>query len=248
MLRVEDIDRARVVDGSVDRILEDLAWLGLHYDEGPIFQSSHGLRYEAATAALDTYPCDCSRADIARVASAPHAGEGGTLYPGICRDLDPHRTMKRPAAIRLRVPVGARVSFVDAIRGAVEGEVDDFVLRRGDGTFAYQLAVAVDDADEAISMVVRGDDLLDSTPRQILLLQMLGLAVPAYAHVPLVLGPDGERLAKRTNAASIRQLRERGMSAARVRSLVEEALGSERPIAEWRKTPWPIPTELTLIP
>ncbi len=267
VLRVEDIDTPRVVAGSSERIADDLAWLGLDWDEGPIFQSQRTAAYEAAIAKLDAaglvYPCDCSRAEIARVASAPHPGEE-LVYPGTCRDADPAREMKRPPALRLRVPHGTGIAFDDRVRGRVEQRVDlavgDFVLRRGDGVFAYQLVVAVDDAEERITDVVRADDLLASTARQILLMRLLGFAgAPAYAHVPLVVAPDGERLAKRTGASTIRELRGLALSTEDIVGTLAHALGlvagdarplSARDVAaslrsphEWRKTPWPLPRD-----
>lgn len=246
VLRVEDIDPPRVVPGSAERILEDLAWLGLVYDEGPIFQSDREARYEEAIASLETYPCDCSRGEIARVASAPHAGEE-RMYPGTCRDLPKDRTMKRAPSTRLRVPADTIVAFDDLVRGHVEQRVDvevgDFVLRRGDGIFAYQLAVAVDDGDEHITHVVRADDLLASTARQILLMRMLGLTAPQYAHVPMVVGPDGDRLAKRAGGTTIRELRAQGISAACIVDTLSAALNTSAPPSQWRRSPWPLPAE-----
>ncbi len=247
MLRVEDIDPPRVVPGAAERILEDLAWLGLVYDEGPLFQSKHTARYEEAIALLDTYPCDCSRGDIARVASAPHAGEE-RMYPGTCRDLPKDRVMKRAPATRLRVPKDAVIAFDDLVRGPmtqdVHREVGDFVLRRGDGVFAYQLAVSVDDGDERITHVVRADDLLGSTARQMLLMKMLNLSAPSYAHIPMVVGPDGDRLAKRAGAASIRSLREKGLTVAEIRDALSTALNLSGPPSEWRQSPWRAPANL----
>ncbi len=271
MLRVEDIDTPRVVKGSSARILDDLAWLGLDWDEGPVHQSERTRIYEAALAQLDaaglTYPCDCSRAEIARAASAPHAGEEGkeTLYPGTCRDAPRDREFKRLPAIRLRVPERSIIAFEDAVCGRVEEDVGktagDFVLRRGDGVFAYQLVVAIDDAAMGVTHVVRADDLLGSTARQILLMRMLGYAsMPTYAHVPLVVAPNGERLAKRTRGATVRELAERGTRAeaivgglARGLGLVAADAGSLltarevaarlQPPSSWRRTPWPLPPQ-----
>jgi glutamyl-tRNA synthetase len=263
VLRVEDLDPPRVVKGSAERIIEDLKWLGLEPDEGPTYQSQRTPAYEAALDLLTrnglTYPCDCSRAEIARVASAPHPGEEGPRYPGTCRDASPTRAFKRPPAIRLRVPEDARIVFHDALCGEQEEDVGvrvgDFVLRRGDDVFAYQLAVAVDDAEMAITDVVRADDLLGSTARQILLMKLLGhTAIPRYAHVPLVVAPDGSRLAKRTPKATVRELRERGITATEIVRTLAEGLGlaqrtesladivaTLRDPSAWRKTPWPIP-------
>ncbi|HSO37347.1 MAG TPA: tRNA glutamyl-Q(34) synthetase GluQRS [Labilithrix sp.] len=262
VLRVEDIDTPRVVPGAAARIAEDLAWLGLDWDESPerggpyasYTQSERLGVYDEALAALTrsglVYPCDCSRAEISRVASAPHAGEE-LVYPGTCRDAAEDREMKRAPALRLRVPDGATVSFDDLVRGRIEQHVDvsvgDFVLRRGDGVYAYQLVVAVDDAAMRISHVVRADDLLASTARQILLMRLLGHAeehVPAYAHIPMVVAPDGDRLAKRAGSATVRALRARGISAAAIREELGRGLGvltGLEPPATWRKEPWPIP-------
>lgn len=270
VLRVEDIDTPRVVKGSASRILADLAWLGFDWDEGPVYQSERTAVYEAALAKLEaaglTYLCDCSRAEIARAASAPHAGEERkeTIYPGTCREAPRDRELKRLPAIRLRVPEASVVAFEDAICGPVEEDVGksagDFVLRRGDGVFAYQLVVALDDAAAGITNVIRADDLLGSTARQILLLRQLGRSVvPAYAHVPLVVAPTGERLAKRTRGATVRELAERGVrpeviigELARGLGLVpadagpltpREVAASLLPASGWRRTSWPMPSE-----
>jgi glutamyl-tRNA synthetase len=270
VLRVEDIDTPRVVAGSEARILEDLAWLGLGYDETHT-QSKRLAIYEDALLRLEaagaTYACDCSRAEIARAASAPHPGEE-LVYPGTCRDAPPAREMKRAPAIRLRVPAGSTIAFDDAVRGRIEQRVDvevgDFVLRRGDGVFAYQLVVALDDALMKITDVVRADDLLGSTARQILLLRLLGFSdddIPRYAHVPLVVAGDGERLAKRTKGSTIRELRDKGLAREEVIGALASGLGlvagPARPLAPedvaaslvapraWRKEPWRLPAHWT---
>jgi glutamyl-tRNA synthetase len=275
VLRVEDIDTPRVVRGSAERITEDLAWLGFDWDEGPQVGGLHApytqsertalydAQLEALAAAGLTYPCDCSRAEISRVASAPHAGDE-IIYPGTCRDAPRHREMRRSPAIRLRVPEGSLVVFDDLVRGRIEQHVGpsvgDFVLRRGDGVYAYQLVVAVDDADMQISHVVRADDLLASTARQILLMQLLGTArehIPTYAHVPMVVAADGERLAKRAGSATIRGLRERGIVPNEIVGALAHGLGlvagdmrplgprdvadALEPPSAWRQTPWPMP-------
>ncbi len=226
MLRVEDIDRPRVVPGAEARQLDDLRWLGLDWDEGPDVggtagpyrQSERTARYEAALAALArrdlVYCCDCSRAEIARVASAPHPGDEGPRYGGACREfgLSP-RPWKRPPAIRLRVPAG-EVVIDDALQGRVVQDVGasvgDFVLRRGDGIFAYQLAVVVDDLAMGIGEVVRGADLLGCAPRQALLAALLGGTSPRWAHIPLVVTSDGHRLAKRGGGFTLREQRAAG--------------------------------------
>jgi glutamyl-tRNA synthetase len=261
LLRVEDIDRARVVAGSRARIEEDLLWLGLDWDEVPAMQSERSAVYERSVAALTArglvYPCDCSRAEIARVASAPHPGEE-TVYPGICRDRDPARAMKRPPALRFRVG-DAVVAFDDAVAGRVvqelAREVGDFVLQRGDGVYAYQLAVVADDRAMAVTDVVRGADLLSSAPRQIALAGALGGLAPRFAHVPMVVTGEGARIEKRTPGITIRSLREGGVPATRIIGAFAHALGLAPTAApatpadvarglegadaiRWRRTPW----------
>lgn len=218
VLRVEDIDGPRVVAGSEARQLDDLRWLGLDWDEGPDVggphapyrQSERHAQYEAALAHLErqrlVYRCDCSRAEIARVASAPHQGDDGPRYPGTCRTRPPG-PWRRPPAIRLRVP-DREVTIDDAFQGPrtqhVQRAVGDFVLKRGDGAYAYQLAVVVDDLEMRVNEVVRGYDLLASAPRQALLAELLGGRPPAFAHVPLVVHADGSRLAKRAGGTMVR--------------------------------------------
>lgn len=213
-MRIEDIDRPRIVPGAADAICRDHEWLGLDWDEGPVFQSTHGQAYEAA---LDTltraglvYPCTCSRKEIASVASAPH-GDEGPRYPGTCRD-GPTRPDRSPA-LRFRFD-DPSPGFDDLLCGVYpEGKTGgDFVVRRFDGIWAYQLAVVVDDADMGITEVIRGDDLLSSTPRQIALYKALGRDVPRFAHVALVVDPDGVRLSKRHGATPIDALRKAGRS------------------------------------
>jgi glutamyl-tRNA synthetase len=224
---MEDLDTARVVSGAAAAIVEDLRWLGVAWDEGPdvggpsgpYVQSERLALYEAALGALaaagHTYLCDCSRAEIARAASAPHAGDEGPRYPGTCRpDGMRPRAFRRPPAVRLAVPPDARVEVDDLVLGRLVEDVaegtGDFVLRRGDGVFAYQLAVVVDDLAMGVTTVVRGEDLAPSAPRQALLASMLGGRAPRFAHVPLVHGDDGGRLAKRARGVTIREQREGG--------------------------------------
>ncbi|HEY2730545.1 MAG TPA: tRNA glutamyl-Q(34) synthetase GluQRS [Polyangia bacterium] len=233
VMRVEDLDRARVPADAEERLLDDLRWLGLDWDEGPdrggsfgpYRQSERAGRYDEAIAVLlgagRAFRCACSRADVARAASAPHAAdEEGPRYPGTCRGL-PAAEVEARAAAQGRAPAmrfdgrGDAFYFDDELRGAVAtgpGGIDDFVLRRADCTAAYQLAVVVDDAAMGITRVVRGDDLLGSTPRQLALYAALALAAPTFAHVPLVLAPGGERLAKRTRPTSLADLRARGVA------------------------------------
>ena len=212
VLRIEDIDGPRIKRGAAQSLINDLRWLGLDWDEGPITQSDRRSLYTAALekliAARHVYPCVCSRKEVEAAASAPHAEDGSAVYPGTCRgrfdSIEAARESSgRAPAIRFAVPEGRVVEFEDAIAGRktfdVARQLGDFVIAKGDSTPAYQLAVVVDDAEARVSDVVRGDDLLDSTPRQILLYEALGLAdrLPKYCHLPLVVGTDGRRLAKR---------------------------------------------------
>ncbi|MGB5547300.1 MAG: tRNA glutamyl-Q(34) synthetase GluQRS [Polyangiales bacterium] len=218
LMRIEDIDRPRVVAGAADEICRDHEWLGLDWDEGPQFQSLHHESYECALAKLQAaglvYPCTCSRKDIAKIASAPH-GDEGPRYPGTCRN-GATRPDRAPA-LRFRF-ADPSPGFEDALCAPFpEGEVGgDFVLRRADGVWAYQLAVVVDDAEAEISEVIRGADLLSSTPRQIALYRALGYPVPRFAHVGLVVDEEGTRLATRHGAISISSLRNAGRSAEQI--------------------------------
>ncbi|MGH3645007.1 MAG: tRNA glutamyl-Q(34) synthetase GluQRS [Mycobacterium sp.] len=208
LIRVEDLDD-RTSDDVAARQLRDLAAVGLGWDEPPEYQSAHERRYDAVVGDLVarglTYECHCSRKDIQQAPRAPHAPEGA--YPGTCRYLtDEERTARRatgrPPALRLRSEV-AEFTVTDLLHGDYTGVVDDFVLRRGDGVPAYNLAVVVDDAANGVDQVVRGDDLLSSSPRQAYLGSLLGCPQPVYAHVPLVLNGDGKRLAKRDGAVTV---------------------------------------------
>jgi glutamyl-Q tRNA(Asp) synthetase len=205
---MEDIDTPRVVRGCDADILRTLEALGLTWDGEIVYQSSRTERYEAALSALLeaglAYPCGCTRKEIASAPSAPHPGEEGPPYPGYCRGGI--REGKTPRSTRVCTQ-GGEISFTDLLRGEITYDLSkvsgDFVLRRGDGIFAYQLAVVVDDQDAGVNQIVRGADLLSSTPRQILLQNYLGFPVPSYAHLPLVLGPEGGKLSKRDNAVSL---------------------------------------------
>ncbi len=220
--------------GAALRIEADLEWLGLSFDPVVYVQSARFSEYDAALAELTerglVYPCDCSRRELAAVTRAPHAGDE-LRYPGLCRDKDPQRAFKREPALRLRVPAPSRVQFVDQLTGTtissqVDRDVGDFVLRRGDGLYAYQLAVAVDDSAMRISHVVRGRDLLGSTARQLLLLQLLERPAPHYyLHVPLVVMPDGERLAKRLRSVTVRSVREARVAPEQLVGLLAHGLG-----------------------
>jgi glutamyl-tRNA synthetase len=211
LVRVEDLDPQRSRPEWERHQLADLERLGLEWD-GPVVRQSERMDlYEAALARLGragrVYPCFCTRAEIREAASAPHGPLPAGAYPGTCRALSEDERLDRIDSGRpfaLRLAAGAeRIAFDDRIHGRVDGVVDDFVVRRADGVPAYQIAVVVDDAEQGIGEVVRGDDLLDSTPRQIVIARLLDLPVPTYAHVPLVMGPDGARLAKRHGGSTI---------------------------------------------
>jgi len=196
---MEDLDTPRVVPGSAEEILETLRRYELHWDGEVVFQSQRTALYEAALDVLRAknlvYDCGCSRADLQRAASAPVDSE--PVYPGTCRNgLPPGKT---PRAIRFRAS-DELISFDDRLCGRIEGRSDDFIVRRADGVFAYQLAVVVDDAAQGVTQVVRGRDLLSSTPRQIALQRALAYPTPEYAHLPLVLNSDGSKLGKRDGA------------------------------------------------
>ncbi|HWV27759.1 MAG TPA: tRNA glutamyl-Q(34) synthetase GluQRS [Aeromicrobium sp.] len=225
VLRVDDLDRVRV--GAEERQLADLAALGLTWD-GPVLHQSDRLDAyrravdELTTAGL-TYECFCTRREILDAPTAPHQAPGS--YPGTCRGLTgaerDRRRAERPAALRLRSEVDTW-TVRDRIHGAWTGAVDDLVLRRGDGVPAYNLTVVLDDAHQGVDQVVRGDDLLSSTPRQAYLATLLGVPTPEYVHVPLVLNASGARLAKRDGAVTLRELTERGVA---VLDLIGTSLG-----------------------
>ena len=223
VLRIEDLDRARSTQASSELVRADLRWLGLRWDRETTPQSQRDAAYAAATARLRSddliYECFCTRRELGAQA-APHGPEGERRYPGTCAELSAAERNDRLAegrapALRARMP-SREVEVSDRVRGVivqnVAHDVGDVLVRRSDGLYAYQLAVVVDDAADGVTDVVRGDDLLWSTPRQAVLGEMLDLPRPAYAHVPLMLGPDGERLAKRHGAVSVAELREAGDS------------------------------------
>jgi glutamyl-tRNA synthetase len=238
LLRVEDLDPDRSRAEAVDWLFEDLAFLGLDWDGEVWRQSQRGAAYDEALSRLEAqglvYRCWCSRAEIARAASAPHAGEEGPVYPGTCRDGATPKPGRTPAW-RFRVPPGV-VRFVDEVRGPVEqdvaAQVGDFVVKRADGVASYQLAVVVDDAAQGVTDVLRADDLLTSTPRQILLYRALGQPVPRFAHVPLLLQPDGKRLAKREGSTTVAGLRANGLTAEAIVGLLAKwsGLSDGRPV------------------
>ena len=232
LVRMEDLDRVTASVQHERGQLADLAALGMTPDGDIVRQSERFDLYRDAIATLRrqgrVYECFCSRREIREASAAPHGDLPDGAYPGTCRELSAARREElaadgRRPALRLRTE-GERFVVHDKIAGEYEGGVDDVVLQRNDDVPAYNLAVVVDDAAQGVTAVVRGDDLLSSTPRQMLLQQLLGLPHPRYAHVPLVLGPDGERLAKRHGAVALADLRERGWSAARVLALLGASL------------------------
>ena len=205
LVRIDDIDTPRVVPGSADDILATLERYGMTWDEPVSYQSQRIERYRTTLERLSergfTYLCTCSRREIAQAAIA---GRGGMIYPGTCRAGTRHQDRRK--SIRLRTD-NCTIAFHDSIQGrysqALETEAGDFVVRRADGLFAYQLAVVVDDADQGISHVVRGSDLLGSTPRQIYLQSLLKLPTPRYSHLPLATNRHGSKLSKQTGAVAL---------------------------------------------
>jgi glutamyl-tRNA synthetase len=245
VLRMEDLDRGRVRPGLAERILADLAWLGLDWDEGPDRGGRHApyeqwdrrSLYRDAFSRLREqgrlYRCFCSRRDIRAAASAPQTPGEELRYPGICRALDEARARERAGAgerhaWRFRIGPHDRPVFDDLVRGRWGDGLDppgDFVVWRSDEVPAYQLAVVVDDAAMGITEVVRGDDLLPSTAKQIVLYEALGHRVPAFGHVPLLLGSDGVRLSKRHRGVTLRELREDGFAPERIVGRLAALLG-----------------------
>ena len=230
LVRMEDLDRVTSPPAHAEAQLADLARLGMRPDGPAVFQSARFDRYREAIAQLRAagrvYECFCTRREIREAASAPHGAP--LAYPGTCRDLTirqrgERRRRGRPPALRLRID--EVIEFDDLVAGRVGGATGDVVLQRNDGVPAYHLAVVVDDADQGVTLVVRGDDLTASTPAQILLQRLLGLATPAYAHVPLVVGPDGARLAKRHAGATLADLARRGIEPPEVLRRLATSLG-----------------------
>lgn len=248
--RLEDLDPPRIVRGAADAAVEDLAWLGLDWDEGPeaggpfapYVQSARSDIYEAALRRLAEggrlFPCTLSRRELASISSAPHPGEEESPYPASARPVHLpdgwYDRLQKDGAAALRFRVGEEpVRFADRVFGEFEEKVaGDFVLRRRDGLYAYQLAVAVDDWLMEIDEVVRGSDLLASTARQLQILDALGARRPRHAHVPMVVTHDGDKLSKRDEALTLRSLRESGVGAAQLAGYLAWSLGLlERPAA-----------------
>jgi glutamyl-tRNA synthetase len=252
VLRVEDLDRPRTRPGATERMLADLRWLGLDWDEGPDYggpyapytQSERIEIYRHYLQQLQErgllYPCYCSRAEIQ--AASAQQGEEGPRYPGTCRHLSAaqrraYEARGRRPSLRLRVDDERLIAFTDEIAGPitqhVQQTVGDFIIYRSDGIFAYQFAVVVDDALMHINQIVRGADLLSSTPRQILLYQLLGFPLPRFAHVPLMLDEQGQRMAKRAQSMGLEPLRSAGLSPAQVTGRLAAScalLSQEEPI------------------
>lgn len=236
VMRMEDLDE-RCRPAYVDSQLADLAEIGIDWDGDVLFQSERTDAYaEVVDRLLEKdllYECYCTRADIRDAPRAPHAPPGA--YPGTCRDLSASEreagraklaTMDRGPALRLRTS-GEALTITDRVCGDFTGHIDDFVVRRGDGAYAYNLVAVVDDEHQMVRQVVRADDLLESTPRQVYLQGLLGFERPEYIHVPLVLNTKGQRLAKRDGAVTLGQLHESGWQTAQIFSLISRSLGIE---------------------
>lgn len=221
-LRIEDIDSPRIKPGAAEQALDDLRWLGLDWDGEVVTQTARLPHYESALDELMrrelVYPCTCTRTDIAAAASAPHDDREGPTYPGTCSHRSAGDAMnlnEDGKSFAWRFRVNESPAFTDLFAGVIQLDLKqlggDYVVWKSAGTPAYQLAVVVDDAAMGITEVIRGDDLIPSTPRQLLLYRALGLAPPAFAHVPLVVGEDGRRLAKRHGDTRLAALREAGV-------------------------------------
>jgi glutamyl-tRNA synthetase len=239
LLRIEDLDGPRIKAGADDLLIEDLKYLGLDWDAGPVYQSSEVGEYGAAIESLVSrglaYPCVCSRKEVDLAASAPHAEDGASIYPGTCRGkfasvAEAREKSGREPAIRF-LAADRDVEFDDGFAGRqslnVARRLGDFVIAKADGTPAYQLAVVVDDLAGGVTEVVRGDDLLESSFRQILLYEALGAEgkIARYTHLPLVVGTDGRRLAKRHGDTRVATYRETGVRRSRMLGLLAKWCG-----------------------
>lgn len=239
VVRMEDLDSAVSRRKHADTQLRDMAALGMDWDGPVVFQSARHHLYADASAQLRNrglvYQCFCTRKEIQSAVQAPNGPQLEGRYPGTCasltsRELSERIRSGRPPALRLRAQTeSAEVN--DLVVGVRRFAVDDFVLRRNDGMWAYNLAVVVDDADQKVGTVVRADDLLSSSPRQAHLAALLGLPIPQYAHVPLVVNQSGQRLAKRDGAVTLEQLAETGVDSRGLLGLLAASLGL-RPTAE----------------
>jgi glutamyl-tRNA synthetase len=249
LIRFEDLDMHNANMANAQQQLDDLTAIGVVASEIPVVQSERFALYHDAIARLTdaghTYECFCTRKEVLEAAQAPHGGQ--VMYPGTCRDLTEaereERRGARPGALRLRAH-GATQSFSDHIHGTVTGAVDDVVLRRNDGVPSYNIAVVVDDALHGVTEVVRGDDLLDVTANQVHLQKLLGYDTPVYGHVPLAIGDDGERLAKRHGAVTLADLATQGISAAQVQDMLWQSLGQSGDSFSWDavpREPWVAP-------
>jgi len=242
LIRFEDLDMHNANMANAQQQLDDLAAIGVVASETPVVQSERFELYHDAIARLTeaghTYECFCTRKEVLEAAQAPHGGQ--VMYPGTCRDLTEaeceQRRSVRPGALRLRAH-GATQSFTDHIHGTVTGLVDDVVLRRNDGVPSYNIAVVVDDALQGVTEVVRGDDLLEVTANQVHLQTLLGYDTPVYGHVPLAVGDDGERLAKRHGAVTLADLAAQGIGAAQVRDMLWASLGQSGDAFSWDAVP-----------
>lgn len=236
LLRFEDLDSAAVRPEHYRSQIDDLLAVGLHWDGPAIRQSERLPHYDEALARLLAaelvYLCFCSRREIREAASAPNLAHAGHHYPGTCRNLSTaqrsERSLTRPPAMRIRA-AGTTRDFDDLVMGPRSFQVDDFVVKRNDGTPAYHLVVVVDDDAQGVDLVVRADDLLESTSRHLLLYELLGLAKPRHAHIPLVLAPNGDRLAKRHGAVNLDDRAARGESPAQVLAFLAATLGLASP-------------------
>jgi glutamyl-tRNA synthetase len=249
LIRFEDLDMHNANMANAQQQLDDLTAIGVVASEIPVVQSERFALYHDAIARLTdaghTYECFCTRKEVLEAVQAPHGGQ--VMYPGTCRDLTEaereERRGARPGALRLRAH-GATQSFSDHIHGSVTGDVDDVVLRRNDGVPSYNIAVVVDDALQGVTEVVRGDDLLDVTANQVHLQKLLGYSTPVYGHVPLAIGDDGERLAKRHGAVTLADLAAQGISADQVREMLWQSLGQSGDSFSWDavpREPWVAP-------
>jgi len=217
ILRIEDTDVARSTQESVDAILEGMTWLGLDWDEGPFYQSDNFPLYKEKVQALvdagKAYKCYCSSEELEAKREKALKEGGKPKYDGTCRDLPPGKDDGRPYVVRFKAPQQGTTSWVDAVKGKIcfeNSELDDLIIQRTDGTPTYNFVVVIDDATMGITTVIRGDDHVNNTPRQILLYEALGSPVPTFAHVPMILGADKARLSKRHGATSVMAYRDMG--------------------------------------